>query len=121
MEHRGAVGVMMLVLLAALPGAGAAWNKAGHMVSGAIAYSTLQQASATALARVVELLKAHPHFSTKWTAEIAKPFVPPEERDLYLFMLAARWPDDIRDTQRFDRPPCHRWIPLQRTSAAPTP
>ena len=107
METRGAVGVLTLVLLVALPGAGAAWNRAGHMVSGAIAYSALTQASPTALARVVELLKAHPHFPTKWTAEITKPFVPPEERDLYLFMLAARWPDDIRDTQRYDRPPWH--------------
>ena len=107
MEKRGAVGVMTLLLLAALPGAGAAWNRAGHMVSGAIAYSELTQASATALARAVELLKAHPYFPTKWTAEITKPFVPPEERDLYLLMLAARWPDDIRDTQRFDRPPWH--------------
>jgi hypothetical protein len=77
------------------------------MVSGAIAWSDLKQANATALARVVELLKVHPHFPTKWTTEITKPFVPPEERDLYLFMLAARWPDDIRGTQRYDRPPWH--------------
>ena len=107
MEKRWAVGVLTLVLLVVLPGAGAAWNRAGHMVSGAIAYSELTQASATALARVVDLLKAHPDFPTKWTAEMAKPFVPPAERDLYLFMLAARWPDNIRDTQRYDRPPWH--------------
>jgi hypothetical protein len=98
MEHRCAVGVMTLFLLASLPDSGAAWNKAGHMVSGAIAYSELKQASATALARVVALLKAHPHFPTKWTAEIMKPFVAPEERDLYLFMLASQeqTPENLR-------------------------
>jgi hypothetical protein len=72
MEHRWAVGVLTLVLLVALPSAGAAWNRAGHMVAGAIAYSALTQASPTALARVVALLTTHPHFPTKWTAEITK-------------------------------------------------
>src|SRR5262245_37845674 len=32
--------------------------------------------------------------------------MPEEDRDLYLLMLAARWPDDARGTS-FDRPPNH--------------
>ncbi len=60
-----------------------AWNKAGHMVSGALAYADLRQASPETLARVVALLKT------------------PEEQDLYLFMLTARWPDDIRQDPTF--------------------
>ena len=76
---RTAVWVVILFLLPSLPGSGAAWNTAGHMVAGAIASSDLTQASATALARAAELLTAHPDFPTKWTTEMTKPFVPPEK------------------------------------------
>jgi hypothetical protein len=34
-----------------------AWSKAGHMVSGAIAYADLKQSSPETLARVIALLK----------------------------------------------------------------
>ena len=37
--------------IAALPGDALAWNRAGHMVSGSIAYRRLQQEDAAALAR----------------------------------------------------------------------
>src|SRR5215475_6582365 len=36
-----------------------AWSKAGHMVSGAMAYADLQQTSPATLARVIALLKHH--------------------------------------------------------------
>ena len=52
---------LVLVLLALVPSA-LAWNKAGHMVSGAIAYADLKQASPQTLVRVIALLKAHAHF-----------------------------------------------------------
>lgn len=40
-----------------------AWNKAGHMVSGAIAYSELRQSNQQTLDKVVAILKEHPEYS----------------------------------------------------------
>jgi hypothetical protein len=93
-----------------------AWNEGGHMVSGAMAYSELKQDSPKALARAVMLLQDHPDYPDTWAREVEKPFVPLEERELYLFMLAARWPDDIRGHPRFDHPRWH-YINLPYTPA----
>jgi hypothetical protein len=71
------------------------------MVSGAIAHADLQQTSPQALAYVIALLKTHPHFVTKWAPRLAKLPLSPAEQDLYFFMLAARWPDDIRGDPAF--------------------
>jgi hypothetical protein len=106
LKHVVAVMVAVLVLMGFVPSS-LAWNKAGHMVSAAIAYTELKQGSPEALARVVALLKLHPEFSTRWAPELAKRFVPANERDLYLFMLAARWPDDIRGDESFDHSAWH--------------
>jgi hypothetical protein len=76
-----------------------AWNKAGHMVSGAIAYAVLKQENPEALAKVVQLLKAHPQFAEHWSKRLDD--APDGDRDLMLFMLAARWPDDIRDKAEY--------------------
>src|SRR5262249_28930266 len=91
---------LVLVLLSRVP-ATLAWNKAGHMVSGAIAYADLQHASPQTLARVLTLLKAHPYFEMTWAPRLSQSPRSPEEQDLYLFMLAARWPDDIRTDPAF--------------------
>jgi len=101
-EHpigRGALVGILLVLVAV--SSALAWNKAGHMVSGAIAYADLKQNNPETLARVVALLKSHPQFQTKWAPRLAQLHLSPEEQDLYLFMLAARWPDDIRGDPTF--------------------
>ena len=50
---------------------------------------------------MVALLKTHPHFETKWKPKLTQLFVAPDERDVLLFMLAARWPDDIRGETAF--------------------
>ena len=81
-----------------------AWNKAGHMVSGAISYAELQKIAPQSLPRVIALLKKHPDYTSKWQAEIAS--VPQADRDLYLFMIAAKWADDARQTAE-DRPTWH--------------
>jgi hypothetical protein len=81
-----------------------AWNKAGHMVSGAIAYAELKKISPQSVLRVINLLKKHPYYQTKWQAEIAQKS--PSDPDLYLFMAAARWADDARKTPE-DRPSWH--------------
>ncbi|HEY5865215.1 MAG TPA: S1/P1 nuclease [Candidatus Tectomicrobia bacterium] len=92
------VGILLLFVVVS---SALAWNKPGHMVSGAIAYADLKQTSPQTLAQVVTLLKTHPHFETKWKPQLPQSFVPPDERDLLLFMLAARWPDDIRGDAAF--------------------
>jgi hypothetical protein len=71
------------------------------MVSGAIAYADLKQTSSETLARVIALLKTHPHFEAKWAPRLAQIHLSSEEQETYLFMLAARWPDDIRGDAAF--------------------
>jgi S1/P1 Nuclease len=95
------VGTLLLLIVVSFVSSTLAWNKAGHMVSGAIAYVDLQQTSPQTLEQVVALLKTHPHFETQWKPKLLQSFVAPEDRDLYLFMLAARWPDDIRGEALF--------------------
>lgn len=93
-----------LRLLAALifllaPAPARAWNKPGHMVTGAIAYYELRETDPSALAQVVSLLKRHPFYESEWLPRInALQDDDPNKHDLYLFMYAARWPDDIRGT-----------------------
>src|SRR5689334_8931356 len=72
-----------------------AWNRPGHMVSGAIAYAELKKTHPEVIAKVVALFKQHPHYQSKWKQELQ--FLAAEDQDLYLFMAAARWPDDVRE------------------------
>ena len=98
-----ALGVMLTSCLCFCTSA-LAWNKSGHMVSGAIAYRDLKESSPETIAKVVAILKEHPNFTKRWEPELKRAAV--EDRDLTLFMLAARWPDDARGTS-FDRPAHH--------------
>lgn len=114
MQHRSFRGTAvilsalcgLLLLLMAVSSA-LARNKAGHMVSGAIAYAELNQVSPQTLAHVIALLKTQPDFETQWAPRLAQSNLSPEEQDLYLFMLAARWPDDIRQEPVLHRGPWH--------------
>src|SRR5262249_10039096 len=92
--------VGILLVLVAVSSA-FAWSKAGHMVSGAVAEADVKQTSPETLARVIALLKHHPHYQTKWVPRLTQLNLSPEEQDLYLFMLAARWPDDVRGDAAF--------------------
>src|SRR5205823_1829495 len=82
-----------------------AWNKAGHMASGAIAFDVLKVESPQTLAAVVALLKRHPQFATRWEEKFAG--LSEEDQGKHLFMLAARWPDDIRGNKKYDHPFWH--------------
>jgi S1/P1 Nuclease len=93
-----------LLMLLSIGSPALAWNKAGHMVSGAIAYAELQKTSPKSLARVVALLREHPYYQSQWQAKIAQEA--PDDPDLFLFMLAARWADDARKGDD-DRPTWH--------------
>jgi len=82
-----------------------AWNKAGHMLTGAIAYQVLKSdKDDKTIARVVALLHKHPEHS-RW--DKALPKLPKDDRELYLFMQAARWADDARDNPEFYPPDAH--------------
>lgn len=94
---------LLLCALLAAPALG--WNKAGHMTSGAIAYQVLKKESPATIARVVALLKEHPWYELRWEARLRD--VPAADRDVYLFMLAARWADDARSDQEFHHAEWH--------------
>lgn len=96
--------VLPVVAALALAGPAPAWSLAGHMVTGAIAYDVLKKDDPAALNAALKLLKAHPSYEKLWKKKLEA--VPPEDRDLYLFMLAPRWADDIRKTD-YDRPTWH--------------
>lgn len=118
---RRAIAAAAIVLGFALPREAAAWSRSGHMVHGAIAYQDLRARDSLALRRVVALLKAHPDYESKWLPEIAKQDM--EDHDAMLFMLAARWPDDVRDDPAQHHPTWHytnfAFVPRGDTTRAP--
>ena len=86
-------------------GQGLAWNRAGHMVMGAITYDELSRVAPGTIARVIAILRQHPQYESRWKPQIASMDAQDQER--FLFMLAARWPDDIRGDKAFDHPVWH--------------
>jgi hypothetical protein len=90
-------------LLAVSPGL--AWNRAGHMAMAAMAYDELRQQAPSTMARVVAILVQHPQYESRWKPQLAG--LSPQDQERYLFMLAARWPDDVRGDAAFDHPLWH--------------
>jgi hypothetical protein len=76
-----------------------AWNKAGHMLTAAVAFQVLKAEHPETIAKVIALLKEHPHFEERWADRLDS--VDAAQKDEYLFMLAARWPDDVRNDPDF--------------------
>jgi hypothetical protein len=81
------------IVFAAAPAA--AWSRQGHMAIGAIAHATLKAADPQALETVLGLLREHPHYDDL-LLRTRGGNVGDDERDLLLFMNAARWADDVR-------------------------
>jgi hypothetical protein len=88
------IASLVLLTLAALPLPASAWNIPGHMLSGIIAYSILQQENPRTIEKVKAVLEKHPWYTNQWQARFQD--VPVADRDLVLFMQASRWADDIR-------------------------
>jgi hypothetical protein len=86
--------VLVIIALAALAVPANAWNISGHMLSAAIAYQVLQQESPQTIEKVKAVLEKHPWYANQWQARLQN--VPVADRDMVLFMQAARWADDIR-------------------------
>jgi hypothetical protein len=94
---------LILLFLIATPCG--AWNRAGHMVSGAFVYTLLKQQDRERLVCWTAVLKEHPHCGERWLPQLEG--VASEDRDQCLWMLAARWPDDIRGDPDYDKPDWH--------------
>ena len=88
-----AVAVCVAILIG-LPFNALAWNIPGHMLSGAIAYQILQRENPSAIVKVRSILEKNPWYETRWKAQLEK--LPEAQHDEMLFILAARWADDIR-------------------------
>lgn len=98
-------GALLAALLLSAPSASFAWNKAGHMLTGAIAFQTLKaDGDDKTIARAIALLANHPD-NERWQKVKLK--LTPEDRALFVFMQAARWPDDARDDPDHYPPDAH--------------
>jgi len=88
------------MILLCLQRPGLAWNKVGHWTVAAIAYNDL--GNTPLRKKIVLILRNHPIYTTKW-----KPIVeslPPDDQGAALFMLAASWPDDIKNDSSYRTP-----------------
>ncbi len=101
------------------------WNKATHMAIGAITYRDMQAKSPRRLAHVLAILQQHPDINTRWAPMLRDSTLTQNEKDEYLFMLAARWPDDIRGQNNPNDHPTWHYInyvynPAQGTARTDT-
>ena len=78
------------------------------MLSGAIAYQILQRENPSTIPSVRSVLEKHVWYETRWKAQLDK--MPEAERDEILFMLAARWADDIRTRDKAKSHPAWHYI-----------
>jgi hypothetical protein len=100
------LSIVLLAIFTLLAPYALAWNIPTHMLSGAIAYQTLRSESPSTIADVKTTLESHPWFESHWRTQLEK--LPAADRDEMLFMLAARWADDIRMKDRSqNRGPWH--------------
>lgn len=98
----GRIGMIMVALGVAVPSW--AWSDAGHMM---VAYIAYQKLEAPTRSRVDALLQRNPMY-TSWTSN-----VPAARRGLVAFVMAATWPDCIKQPAQCpgyqnvggDRPP----------------
>ncbi len=94
--------ILVLVVLVVLVRAWA-WSGAGHMVIAAEAWHEL---SPGVRAKVTELLKSHPDYP-KWESAFS-PASPNLDLNIYIFMRASTWPDEIRrHGSQYDHPQWH--------------
>lgn len=82
--------VLAISACIAMPHA-SAWNSIGHM---AVAYAAYQQMSPELRTRALALLQKNPDYN-KWASYVPAS-ASPDDRNLYIFMMAATWPDEIK-------------------------
>jgi hypothetical protein len=99
--NRLRLAVAAILSAVAMPLQVAAWNAPTHMVTGAIAYRILENESPRTVSVIKTLLEKHPWYADRWRDDIEK--LPESQRGEMLFMLAARWADDIRMQAKIQR------------------
>jgi len=72
-----------------------AWNNAGHIIAVVIAYDDLEKRDPEALRKAIDVLKKHPAYKSMWKTKLSQ--FPEKDRDKYLMMLAAPWPDTVNE------------------------
>jgi hypothetical protein len=85
---------LFVAILSSLPIDALSWNIPGHILSGAIAYQILERENPSKITTVRSVLEKNPWYESRWKGQLEK--LPEAERDEMLFILAARWADDIR-------------------------
>lgn len=85
------VAVFALCLLISIPPANA-WNSVGHM---AVAWVAWQQLTPHTRQRAIALLKKNPYYKKVWLKYIPAG-TSTADKNLYIFMMAATWPDEIK-------------------------
>jgi S1/P1 Nuclease len=93
--------VATVAILIARPLQVAAWNTPTHMVTGVIAYRILENESPRTVSVIKTLLEKHPWYGDRWRDGVEK--LAESQRGEMLFMLAARWADDIRMQAKIQR------------------
>ena len=81
------VAFLVVLTLAVLPLPASAWNIAGHMLSGAIAYQVLQQENHRTIEKVKAVLENYPSCPNQWQARFQD--VHTADHSLVLFMQAV--------------------------------
>jgi hypothetical protein len=93
------------LLLVVLSGPCCAFNRAAHMLSGALAYNELAKSHPEVIAKVMALMKSHPQ-AAQFDAEVAR-FSSDRHRAQVLFMYMARWADDVSGQSAYEHPTWH--------------
>ena len=105
MKHNPSRVALFALLWLGLLSPALAWNRAGHMVTGLLAYKELKASHPQALAPIMALLRQHPDYP-KWQAQMQSEGITSDQAEMYLFAVAARWADDTRGSS-FDHPAWH--------------
>jgi hypothetical protein len=90
MRRKIILGFAVLVTVVACRAA-LAWNSIGHM---SVAYIAYQKLTPAERARVAALLQLNPYYK-QWLSYIPSG-TSDADRDMYVFMMAATWPDEIK-------------------------
>ena len=71
------------------------------MLTGALAYYQLRDRDPAAIPRIISLLQHHQAWQM-WVDSMNAHSVAPQDRDLFVFMYAARFPDDYKSMPGYD-------------------
>ena len=89
------------IALLTLPTVAFAWNRGGHLTTGAIAYQELKATNPAAVDRIVEIMKSTPTPSL-FDGRLAEESTP-EAKAERLFMEMATWPDEVRPPAEYSK------------------